>query len=78
MAVPAVRSGSLSRVNLAVVVLIPLVAFEIVAGLPGAALWLAKARASSARIVDLLDRPDRCLIRVRLTFVKWGRAVDRA
>ena len=58
VAVPAVRSGSLSGVNLAVVVLIPLVAFEIVAGLPSAALWLAKARASSARIVDLLDRPN--------------------
>ena len=58
VAVPAVRSGELNGVNLAVVVLIPLVAFEIVAGLPAAALWLAKARASSQRIVDLLDRPD--------------------
>ena len=58
VAVPAVRSGALSGVNLAVVVLIPLVAFEIVAGLPSAALWLAKARGSSDRIVDLLDRRD--------------------
>ena len=58
VAVPAVRNGELSGVNLAVVVLIPLVAFEIVVGLPSAALWLAKARASSARIVDLLDRRD--------------------
>ena len=58
VAVPAVRSGSLSGVNLAVVVLIPLVAFEIVAGLPSAALWLAKARGSSDRIVELLDRSD--------------------
>lgn len=55
VAIPAVRSGSLSGVNLAVVVLIPLVAFETVAGLPSAALWLAKARASSERIVALLD-----------------------
>lgn len=58
VAVPAVGSGQLSGVNLAVVVLIPLVAFEIVVGLPSAALWLAKAQASSQRIVDLLDRPD--------------------
>ncbi len=58
VAVPAVQSGQLNGVNLAVVVLIPLVAFEIVAGLPSAALWLAKAQASSQRIVDLLDRPD--------------------
>ena len=58
VAVPAVGSGQLSGVNLAVVVLIPLVAFEIVVGLPSAALWLAKAQASSDRIVDLLDRPD--------------------
>ncbi len=58
VAVPAVRAGSLSGVSLAVVVLIPLVAFEIVASLPSAALWLAKARASSERIVGLLDLPD--------------------
>lgn len=58
VAVPAVRAGDLSGVNLAVVVLIPLVAFEIVAGLPTAALALAKARASSDRIVSIIDRRD--------------------
>lgn len=58
VAVPAVRSGALSGVNLAVVVLIPLVAFEVVAGLPAAALALAKARASSDRIAGLLDCVD--------------------
>lgn len=57
-AVPAVRSGELPGTELAVVILIPLVAFELVAGLPAAALALAKVRASSERIVDLTDRPD--------------------
>ena len=64
VAVLAVRNGELSGVNLAVLVLIPLVAFEIVVGLPSAALWLAKARASSARIVDLFG-PPAILCRIR-------------
>lgn len=56
VAVPAVRSGELAGVNLAVVVLIPLVAFELAVALPAAAVWMQRARASSTRIVDLLDR----------------------
>lgn len=58
VAVPAVRSGTLDGVNLAVLVLIPLVAFELVVGLPGAALALARSRASAARVVALIDTPD--------------------
>ncbi len=59
VAIPAVRSsGSLDGVSLAVVVLIPLVAFEIVAGLPAAALALVRSRTSAGRIVEVLDSPD--------------------
>jgi len=58
VAVPAVSSGALQGVNLAVVVLIPLVAFELIAGLPVAALALARASAAANRVVDLIDRPD--------------------
>ncbi len=58
LAVPAVTSGQLDGVNLAVVVLIPLVAFELVTTLPAAAVWLAKSRASSQRIVEILDAPN--------------------
>ncbi len=54
-AVPAVNTGQLNGVNLAVVVLIPLVAFELVITLPAAAVWLSKSRASSTRIVEILD-----------------------
>ncbi len=58
VAIPAVRSGSLDGVTLAVVVLIPLVAFEVVAGLPAAALALVRSRTSAGRIVEVLDSPD--------------------
>ncbi|MEI8083380.1 MAG: hypothetical protein WCI74_16200, partial [Actinomycetes bacterium] len=55
VAVPAVRDGSLAGVNLAVVVLLPLVAFELVGGLPTAALALVRTRSSAERVVSLLD-----------------------
>jgi len=58
VAVPAVVAGELNGVNLAVVVLIPLVAFELVTTMPAAAIWLAKSRTSASRIVEVLDAPN--------------------
>ncbi len=57
LGIPAVRSGRLDGVLLAVVVLIPLAAFEAVAGLPAAGQALERVRRSAARIFDVLDRP---------------------
>jgi thiol reductant ABC exporter CydC subunit len=55
--VPAVRSGRMSGVLLAVVVLVPLAAFELVAGLPAAAQAFERVRRSAARIFELADAP---------------------
>ncbi|HEU5029398.1 MAG TPA: thiol reductant ABC exporter subunit CydC [Spirillospora sp.] len=55
--VPAVRSGALDGVLLAVIVLVPLAAFEVVAGLPVAAQYLERVRRSAARIFAVLDAP---------------------
>ena len=54
-AVPAVSTGQLAGVNLAVVVLIPLVAFEIVAPLGASAVSWARARGSAVRVAEVLD-----------------------
>ena len=51
----AVAAGRLDAVLLAVVVLVPLAAFELVAGLPGAAQDLVRARRSAARVREVLD-----------------------
>lgn len=56
--VPAVRSGHLSGVLLAVVVLLPLAAFEVVAELPLAAQCLERVRRSAARLFAVLDQED--------------------
>jgi thiol reductant ABC exporter CydC subunit len=56
--VPAVRSGRLDGVALAVVVLLPLAAFEVVAGLPLAAQYLERVRLSAARVFAVLDRDE--------------------
>ena len=56
-AVPAVRADRLDGVALAVVVLIPLAAFEAVQLLPTVLLALARARSSGERVVAVLDRP---------------------
>ncbi|MGH3243948.1 MAG: thiol reductant ABC exporter subunit CydC [Spirillospora sp.] len=53
--VPAVRSGKLDGVLLAVVVLLPLAAFEVVAGLPVAAQYLERVRRSATRVFAVLD-----------------------
>jgi thiol reductant ABC exporter CydC subunit len=56
--VPAVRSGRLDGVLLAVVVLLPLAAFEVVAGLPLAAQYLERVRRSATRVFAVLDRDE--------------------
>ena len=53
----AVRAGLLDGVALAVVVLVPLAAFEAVQQLPTALLALARTRASGARILEMIERP---------------------
>ncbi|MDN3354243.1 thiol reductant ABC exporter subunit CydC [Actinomadura sp. DC4] len=56
--VPAVRSGRLDGVLLAVVVLLPLATFEVVAGLPLAAQYLERVRRSASRVFAVLDRDE--------------------
>jgi ABC-type multidrug transport system fused ATPase/permease subunit len=56
--VAAVRSGSLGGVALAVVVLVPLAAHELVAGLAPAAQHLVRLRSMADRLADVMDRPD--------------------
>ena len=58
LGVAAVHEGRLQGVLLAVIVLTPLAAFEIVAGLPGAAQALERVRQSAARIFEVVDAPD--------------------
>jgi ABC-type transport system involved in cytochrome bd biosynthesis fused ATPase/permease subunit len=55
--IPAVRSGALDGVALAVVVLVPLAAFEIVQPLPTALAALARVRRGGARVLAVLDTP---------------------
>ena len=51
----AVTDGRMTGVGLAVIVLLPLAAFEAVAGLPDAARAVLRVRASSARLVEVFD-----------------------
>jgi thiol reductant ABC exporter CydC subunit len=55
--IPAVSSGALSGVLLAVVVLVPLAAFEGVAALPSALSALARVRVAGRRIFGITDAP---------------------
>ena len=55
--VPAVRSGALPGVALGVLVLVPLAAFEAVAGLPSVVRQLRRARLGTGRVLDVLDAP---------------------
>ena len=59
LAVPAVRAGGLAGVLLAVVVLTPLAAHEVFAGLAPAAQEIPRLRAASARVADVLRLPPR-------------------
>ncbi|GIG20101.1 thiol reductant ABC exporter subunit CydC [Cellulomonas chitinilytica] len=53
--IPAVARGALAPVELAVIVLTPLAAFEATGMLPAAALQVQRSRAAAARILALLD-----------------------
>ena len=53
----AVRAGALSGVMLAVVVLIPLAAFEAVQILPTATLAYSRSRQSGERVIEVMDTP---------------------
>ena len=53
----AVRAGAMSGVMLAVVVLIPLAAFEAVAILPTATLAYGRSRQSGERVIEVMDTP---------------------
>lgn len=55
VAVPAVRFGDLWGVNLAVLVLLPLAAYEAVAVLAPSALAAIRVRAAAHRLVEILD-----------------------
>jgi len=55
VAVPAVRNGDLRGVNLAVLVLLPLAAYEAVAVLAPSALAAIRVRAAAGRLVEILD-----------------------
>lgn len=55
--VPAVGSGQLTPVELAVIVLTPLAAFEATSLLPAAAIQVQRSRAAAVRILELLDAP---------------------
>ena len=55
--ISAVNDGRLDGVLLAVVVLLPLAAYETVTTLPSAALALVGVRASARRITDMIDTP---------------------
>ena len=56
-AVPAVRAGTLAGVLLAVVVLTPLAAHEVFAGLAPAAQQVPRLRAAAARVSEVVSRP---------------------
>jgi thiol reductant ABC exporter CydC subunit len=56
--VVAVRDGLLGGVALAVVVLTPIAVHELAAGLAPAAQQLSRLRVASARVAEVLDRPD--------------------
>jgi thiol reductant ABC exporter CydC subunit len=55
--VSAVRTGQMDGVLLAGIALIPLVAFELVSGLPAATQTLQRVRQAAARVQELLETP---------------------
>ena len=57
VATPAVRDGRLSGVMVAVVVLLPLAAFEALVPLPQAAVLVTRVRSAARRLFGLLDEP---------------------
>ncbi len=57
LGIPATTSGALAPVELAVVVLTPLAAFEAVGMVPMAAVSLLRSREAARRVLELLDSP---------------------
>ncbi|MGW2278327.1 thiol reductant ABC exporter subunit CydD [Streptomyces sp. NPDC001770] len=57
VALPAVQSGRLGGLELAVVLLTPLAAFEAVNGMPLAVRYRRRARRSAERVYEVLDAP---------------------
>ena len=57
LGVAAVRAGDLDVVMLAVIAIVPLAAFELATGLPGATQTLARVRDSLGRTRDVLEAP---------------------
>ncbi len=55
LGIPSVVAGSLAPVELAVIVLTPLAVFEVLQGLPAAAVQVHTSRTAAARIMRLLD-----------------------
>jgi thiol reductant ABC exporter CydC subunit len=55
--IPAVTSGRLDGIELAVIALIPLAAFELVVGLPMATQSLVKVRQAAFRVFEIMDAP---------------------
>ncbi len=55
--VPAVGSGTLPGVQLAVIVLVPLAAFELVISLPGATQSFERIRRAAGRVFTVLEEP---------------------
>lgn len=58
LGIPAVAAGTLTTVELAVVVLTPLAVFEAAGVLPGAAVQMHRSRQAARRIMELLDAAD--------------------
>ncbi|HEY5555285.1 MAG TPA: thiol reductant ABC exporter subunit CydC, partial [Cellulomonas sp.] len=58
LGIPAVAAGGLTPVELAVIVLTPLAAFEATSVLPAAAIQVHRSRAAAARIMALLDEAE--------------------
>ncbi|HZL01663.1 MAG TPA: thiol reductant ABC exporter subunit CydC [Cellulomonas sp.] len=58
LGIPAVAAGALTPVELAVIVLTPLAAFEATSVLPAAAIQVQRSRAAAARIMALLDEAE--------------------
>lgn len=63
LGIPATTAGTLAPVELAVVVLTPLAAFEAVGLVPMAAVSLIRSREAARRVLELLDSPARVLAR---------------
>ena len=58
LTMPAVTSGRLAPVWLAVVALVPLAAYDLVTTLPASAIALQRVRASATRVVEVIDAPE--------------------